>query len=228
MSHTADVSRLGKPVKTLFGWLIFRRISRPLSIAFARLGIPPTLITFAGLAFGLSAAVVFAGGTRRVMLVGAGLAAIAKILDACDGEVARMRHVETPTGYVVDGLTDRLRDTMLLIGCAAAARGAPDADAWSLAAIAVYLGFFYVSGASPAHWREAIDARDLDDKHAFRVTRSLRLGAGDTLVVALFVVAALERPLWLLMGAAIAGPLAIAFKTRRLLAAKPWEGRAPA
>lgn len=228
MAHAADIGRLGKPVKTLFGWLVFRRVSRPLSIAMARLGVAPLAITLTGLGTGVAGAVVFSGGTRSTMLVGASLAAAAKVLDACDGEVARMRHVETSTGYVVDGLTDRLRDTALLVGCAAAARPIPGADAWSIAAIASYLAFFYVSAASPAHWREAIDAQDVNDKHAFRVTRSLRLGAGDSLVVALAAAAILERPLWLLMFAALTGPLAIAFKTRRLLTAKPWEGRAPA
>lgn len=222
---TLDVGRIGKPVKTLFGWLLFRRISRPLSIAFAKMKVPPMALTMLGLGSGVAGAFVFSGGTRSMMLAGAGFAAIAKIFDACDGEVARLRHLDTSTGYVIDGLTDRLRDTALLIGCAAAARDIPGAQAWSMAALAAYLGFFYVSAASPSHWREAEGSRDVDEKHAFRVTRSLRLGAGDTLVVALAAVALVERPLWLLMTASVVGPAAIAFKTRRLLAGKPWERR---
>lgn len=223
MDRVSDVSRIGKPVKTLFGWLIFRRISRPLSIGFARMGVAPIALTMIGLASGVVGAVVYSQGTRSAMLLGAGLAAVAKVLDACDGEVARMRHVDTSTGYVIDGLTDRLRDTALLIGCAAAAREIPGASAWSIAALTSYLGFFYVSAASPSHWREATGPRDVNEKHAFRVTKSLRLGAGDTLVVALAVAAAVNRPLWLLIAAAVTGPAVIAFKVRRLLSGKPWE-----
>jgi hypothetical protein len=63
----------------------------------------------------------------------------------------------------------------------------------------------------------------VDEKHAFRVTRTLRLGAGDSLVVALAVAAIIAQPLWLIMAAALVGPPAIAFKVRRLLVARPWE-----
>lgn len=218
-----DVARIGKPVKTLFGWLIFRRISRPLSIALAKAGANPSAITAAGLASGLAGAVLFAGGTRGAMIGGAALAVLAKVLDASDGEVARMRNVDTPNGYVADGLCDRLRDTALLLGCAGAARHAASAPAWSLGAVCAYLGFFYVSAASPSHWREARDERDVDEKHAFRISRSLRLGAGDTLAVALCVAAVTGKPLWLLMTVTVGASAAAVFKTRNLFRSRPWE-----
>lgn len=220
-----DVERIGKPVKTLFGWLIFRRLSRPLSIVLARAGVSPSAITAAGLASGLAGAALFAGGTRTGMALGAAMAVLAKVLDASDGEVARMRHLDTPAGYVADGLCDRLRDTALLLGVAGAARQSGTAMAWSLAAVSAYLGFFYVSAAAPAHWREARDARDVDEKHAFRISPSLRLGAGDTLAVALCATAVLGKPLWLLMLVAVAASAATAFKTRALFRAKPWDAQ---
>lgn len=223
MRQPTDVTRIGKPVKTLFGWLIFRRLSRPLSIMLARAGASPSAITAAGLASGFVGAVLFASGTRTGMASGAAMAVLAKVLDASDGEVARMRHLDTPAGYVADGLCDRLRDTALLLGVAGAARHADSATVWSLAAVCAYLGFFYVSAAAPAHWREARDARDVDEKHAFRISPSLRLGAGDTLAVALCVTALLGEPLWLLIVVALAASAATAFKTRALFRSKPWE-----
>lgn len=223
-----DVSRIGKPVKTLFGWLIFRRISRPLSIMLARAGAAPSAITAAGLASGFAGAVLFAGGSRAAMLGGAALAVLAKVLDASDGEVARMRHLDTSNGYVADGLCDRLRDTALLLGVAGAARHAASAPAWSLGAVCAYLGFFYVSAAAPSHWREARDEHDVAEKHAFRISRSLRLGAGDTLAVSLCLAAVAGKPLWLLIAVTLAASAATVVKTRSLFRSKPWEPQAVA
>src|SRR5207244_1324616 len=101
--------------------------------------------------------------------------------------------------------------------------GHPSALFWLIGAMAVYLGFFYVSGAAPAHWREMKSQADIAQKHAFAVTDRVRLGAGDTLAVAVMAVAILGRPLWLLVAIAAVGPFAIAVKVRRMILERPWE-----
>jgi 4-diphosphocytidyl-2C-methyl-D-erythritol kinase len=53
MTVVLDRERARKPVKTLFGWLVYRRISMPLSLLVARTPVRPSHITAAGLAAGL-------------------------------------------------------------------------------------------------------------------------------------------------------------------------------
>jgi phosphatidylglycerophosphate synthase len=223
-----DRERARKPVKTLFGWLVYRRISMPLSLLVARTPVRPSHVTAAGLAAGLGGAALLATGRHGLLLAGALLVNAAKILDAMDGEVARAKHLDTAAGYVADGLCDRLRDTAIVVGLGLGAQraGAPAALEWTIAAIAGYLGFFYVSAAAPSHWREIRRPGDLAEKHAFRISKGIRLGAGDTLAMAVLVAAATNRPLWLVAAIALAAPVAIAAKVRRLFALRPWEAEA--
>lgn len=226
-SVTFDVDRAHKPVKTLFGWLIYRRISLPLSLLIARTRILPGHITATGLACGLIGATLLSLGRTVPLLCGAGLVSLAKILDAMDGEVARVRHLDTAAGYVADGLCDRLRDTAVIVGLGLGANmeGSHSALAWTLAAVAGYLGFFYISAAAPSHWREVRRPEDLEEKHAFVIGAGLRLGAGDTLAVAVLLAAVAERPLWLVVAIALTAPVVSAIKVKRLFDLRPWEAQ---
>jgi phosphatidylglycerophosphate synthase len=227
-THVIEADRARKPVRTLFGWLVYRRISMPLSLRLARTRLLPWHITAAGLALGLSGAVLLGTGRYELALAGALLVNVAKVLDAVDGEVARVKHLDSPAGYVADGLSDRLRDTAVIagLGVGAAQGGSDVALAWTLAAMAGYLLFFYVSAATPSHWREIRRKSDLDEKHAFRVTPAVRLGAGDTLAMGVLIAAAIDRPLWLVAAIAVLAPFAIAVKVRRLFTSRPWEEEA--
>ena len=227
MAATIDEARATKNVKTLFGWLLFRRISLPLSLRVARTRIRPSHITAFGLLVGLGGAALIGTGSRTLIIAGALLANAAKILDAMDGEVARAKFLDTPTGYVLDGLADRLRDTAVIVGCGVGAFNMPGAStatlAWTIGAVVGYLGFFYVSGAAPSHWREVRSATDLEEKHMFRVSARIRLGAGDSLAVLVLAAALAGRPLIVDIVIAAVGPLAIALKMRKLLALRPWD-----
>ncbi|HEX2050093.1 MAG TPA: CDP-alcohol phosphatidyltransferase family protein [Actinomycetota bacterium] len=219
-----DPARAHKAVKTLFGWLFLRRISMPLSLRLARTRVRPMQITMTGLACGLAGAGFLFAGSYGPAVAGAILVVVAKVLDAADGEVARAKHLDSPLGYVVDGLSDRLRDTAVIAGAGLGVHRVEGvALQWTLAAVSGYLFFFYVSGASPSHWREIRTEDDLDDKHMFRVAPSLRLGAGDTLVVSLVVAALVDRLEWWIGLVALAAPVAIVLKVRRLLVRRPWE-----
>ena len=229
-SRVIDAGRAAKPVKTLFGWLIYRRISMPLSLLAARTGVHPSAITAAGVACGIAGAALLATGQYGLGVAGALLANAAKVLDAMDGEVARAQHRETENGYVVDGMSDRLRDTLVIVGLGIGGSALyGDAAAWwTLAAVAGYLGFFYVSASAPSHWREVRTQADLEVKHSFRVSRHLRLGAGDTLAASTLLVALAGRPLWLVVVIALLAPAVIAIKVRRLFGLAPWAAQAPA
>ena len=223
-SRAVDAQRAAKPVKTLFGWLIYRRISMPMSLCAARMGIHPSAITGAGVACGIAGAALLATGRYTLGVAGALLVSAAKILDAMDGEVARAQHRETVNGYVVDGMSDRLRDTLVVIGLGVGgtALHGDVAAWWTVAAVAGYLGFFYVSASAPSHWREVQTRADLEVKHSFRVSKHVRLGAGDTLAASTLLVALAGRPLWLVVAIAVLAPVVIAIKVRRLFALAPW------
>jgi len=224
-SVSVDAGRAAKKVKTLFGWLLYRRISLPLSIRVARTRVRPSQLTAVGLASGLVGAGLIATGSTGWVIAGALLVNVAKILDAMDGEVARAKAMDTPTGYVLDGLSDRLRDTAVIVGCGVGALQSGDSGAlaWTIAAVVGYLGFFYVSAAAPSHWREVRSEADLDEKHMFRVRGNLRLGAGDTLALLVLLSALLSHTQWVVIAVTIVSPFAIAVKLRRLLAQRPWE-----
>lgn len=220
-----DAAHAAKPVKTLFGWLLFRRVSLPLSLLVARTRVKPSQITALGLGLGMTGGAALATGTRGGQIAAAVLVPVAKLLDAMDGEVARAKHLDTSAGYVIDGLCDRLRDSAVILGAGIGAyRGGSSAMLGvTLAAITGYLAFFYVSGAFPAHWREVRDERDLAEKHLFRVSKSIRLGAGDTMAVTVCITALAGRPEIFVVLLAVAAPLALALKVRSLFRARPWE-----
>jgi phosphatidylglycerophosphate synthase len=225
MASGVDAAHAQKKIKTLFGWLFFRRISLPLSLLVAKTPVRPWQISALGLGLGLAGAALLGYATYPALVAGGVLALIAKLLDAMDGEVARAKHVETSAGYVADGLCDRLRDTSIIIGMGIGAyrTDAPSALFWTIGAVAVFLGFSYVSGAFPSHWREHRSEAEIEQKHMLRVTQRIRLGAGDTLAVTTFAAAVGSVPLWPVVAIAVLGPVAITMKLRRLFAMRPWE-----
>ena len=220
-----DLNRMRKPIRTLFGSMVFRRISMPLSARLARTRVHPTTVTLMGLCFGLGGAALLATGARWLAVAGGLCAWVAKVLDAADGEIARAKHMDTPAGYVLDGLTDRLRDTALVAGCGigAARAGFAGAAWWTVAALAGFLYFFYISGMARSHWREARNDGDVDEKHVFRVSSSIRLGAGDTLAVAVMLAAVAGELEAVVIAVAVGAPVAIAIKLRSLVRRRPWE-----
>lgn len=223
-SARTTAARAEKSVKPLFGWLIYRRLSLPLSVRLARTRVMPWQITATGLALGLAAGGALGVGTYRWALAGALLANLGMLADAMDGEVARAKQVASRAGYVLDVLCDRLRDTAIIAGCGIGAHraGVGGAFEWTIAAIAAYLFFFYLSSVSPAHWREAQGTADLSVKHMIAWTR-VRVGIGDSVAVLVAVVAFAGRPILLVQAVALLTPLVMAMKVRHLVRLRPWD-----
>jgi len=94
-----------------------RRLSIPISHWLVRhTSLTPNQIT--GGVFGLSAlaALLFSWGRGLPVVIGALLTQFASILDGCDGEVARLRHMSTPYGAWLDAVLDRWADALLIGG----------------------------------------------------------------------------------------------------------------
>jgi phosphatidylglycerophosphate synthase len=98
---------LVKPTDGIFA-RINRKISIPISRQIIRLPITPNLVSLFTLGVGLVAGVFFARGGYWSMLTGAVLSVWASILDGCDGEVARLRLMETDFGCWLETVCDWL------------------------------------------------------------------------------------------------------------------------
>lgn len=97
--------------KTSDTW-VARTIDRRISLAITRRLVPwpltPNQITLAATAIGLAGAALLACGTYATQLAGAALVTLAIIVDGCDGEVARIKFMESEFGRRLDFFLDNV------------------------------------------------------------------------------------------------------------------------
>lgn len=114
-----------------------RRLSKPLSQVMARLGATPNQISLLSFMAALASALSFAAG---IPFWGGVMAQLSSILDGCDGEVARIRGLESRFGAYLDSLLDRYGDVAILLGMTATA----PASLWLPGLLAI-LGSYSIS-----------------------------------------------------------------------------------
>ncbi|GJL78539.1 MAG: hypothetical protein NPINA01_15280 [Nitrospinaceae bacterium] len=88
--------------------LITRSISRQLTRQIIKTPLTPNLITLISLAIGLGSAVCFLSGSYGMGVVGGGLLLLSTWIDCTDGEVARLKFLESPLGKQMDIICDNL------------------------------------------------------------------------------------------------------------------------
>jgi phosphatidylglycerophosphate synthase len=93
-----------------------RRISIPISRQLIKWPITPNMVSLFTLAVGLASSLLFAIGGYWYMLAGALLSLWASILDGCDGEVARLKLMESDFGCWLETACDYLYYLFLFIG----------------------------------------------------------------------------------------------------------------
>jgi phosphatidylglycerophosphate synthase len=105
-------------VKTTDGFYarMNRRISIPISRQLIKWPITPNMVSLFTLAVGLASSLLFATGGYWYMLAGALLSLLASILDGCDGEVARLKLMESDFGCWLETACDYLYYLFLFIG----------------------------------------------------------------------------------------------------------------
>lgn len=82
-------------------------VSRRLAAVLARLDVHPNAVSFAGIVFGLSAAVAYYHFAREgAALIGFGCMLVWHVLDGTDGQLARLSGKATTAGKVIDGFAD--------------------------------------------------------------------------------------------------------------------------
>ncbi len=101
--------------------LVARHLNRRLSIPLSRwlvkhTRVTPNEITLASFTLSAISALLLGWGPGLGSAVGGLLAQLASVVDGCDGEVARLRHMSTRYGAWLDAILDRLADALLIGG----------------------------------------------------------------------------------------------------------------
>jgi len=93
-----------------------RKCSRPLTKLFLKTPLTPNAITLLAMSIGLASAVAFAYGGNPAGIIGALLLQLSSVVDCCDGEVARIKHLESPFGDRLDVLADNVVHVAIVAG----------------------------------------------------------------------------------------------------------------
>jgi phosphatidylglycerophosphate synthase len=96
--------------------LLDRRLSWRLSYRLARTRVMPNHVTLANTALGFFCAAMLATTSYWTRLIGAALFLVSVTLDGVDGELARLRMVESEAGKKLDVLTDNIVHIAIFIG----------------------------------------------------------------------------------------------------------------
>ena len=149
-----------------------RRLSVPISARLTRTRITPTQITVISFLIALVGAACFAVGRHWTAVIGALLVQLSSVVDGCDGELARLRHLATARGGWLDTMLDRYADAAVVVGITVGyAAGHPGVLPW-LGGMATITGFLLASyttkeyalshGAPyPNDWLNRVKRRDL-------------------------------------------------------------------
>ena len=95
-----------------------RKCSRHLTKLFLKTPLTPNAITLLAMSIGLAAAAAFAYGGYAIGMLGALLFQLSSIVDCCDGEVARIKHLESHFGDRLDVLADNVVHVAIVVGIA--------------------------------------------------------------------------------------------------------------
>jgi phosphatidylglycerophosphate synthase len=114
-----------------------RKCSKWLTLGLLRTPLTPNGVTVLATLVGLLAAAAFAMGSYAAGVIGALLFQLSAILDCCDGEVARLKFLESPFGEQLDVALDNVVHIGLYAGMAwAASQSGWGAFAWLLGGLA--------------------------------------------------------------------------------------------
>ena len=149
-----------------------RRLSVPISALLARTSITPTQISVTSFLIALGGAAFFTLGRFWTGVVGAVLLQLASVVDGCDGEIARLRHLATARGAWLDTMLDRYADSAMVVALTLGyTAGHPGVLPW-LGGFAAITGFLLASYSTkefalrhdasyPNDWLARLKHRDL-------------------------------------------------------------------
>lgn len=91
-------------------------LSTPISVALAKTPITPNVLTLGGLLIGFAAGWCFADGSYLGSLIGGLLLVLTAVADCCDGDVARLKLMETDFGDTLDTTCDNIINVFVFTG----------------------------------------------------------------------------------------------------------------
>jgi phosphatidylglycerophosphate synthase len=103
------------------GWVdryLNRKVSPWLSRRLLRTPLTPNQVSLLALGIGLVAALSFTHGSWLSGVMGALLLQWSAVIDCCDGEVARLKFLESTTGYYLDIACDNVVHVAVFVGIA--------------------------------------------------------------------------------------------------------------
>jgi phosphatidylglycerophosphate synthase len=147
--------------------LVDRRLSWRLSYRLARTRVMPNHVTLANTALGFFCAAMLATTSYWMRLIGAALFLVSVTLDGVDGELARLRMVESEAGKKLDVTTDNIVHIAIFIGLMTGCYRSSHSSAYIylLAILLVGFGFCAISvnramnltGAQAHQWIGAVE-----------------------------------------------------------------------
>jgi phosphatidylglycerophosphate synthase len=205
-----DLARRTATGDSYLAALIDRRLSRPLTRLLVRTRATPSQITVASLLVGLAGALALATTSYAGRLGGVLLLIVSTVLDCVDGEVARARLEQSPSGAGLDLVGDYVVHlaTFAGLGIGLARQGLSPSSVWAasalflgvIAAMIVIHGLFIqpaLARGGDLHWFE-----DGDSLRGTPVARLVEKLASRDYTYVLLVLALAGRLEWFLPAAA--------------------------
>ena len=166
-----------------------RSVSRWLSRYLVRTLVTPNQISLISCMMSCVAAGLMAMSGYSALAAGGALAQLASIVDGCDGEIARLKHLQSQFGGWFDSVLDRYADAVLLLGLMWHEFSATGTNLAVLLGFAAIVGSFLNSYTADKY--DGLMAQRLQDAPCFRLGRDVR-------VFVIFLGALLNMPLIIL------------------------------
>jgi phosphatidylglycerophosphate synthase len=125
----------------LMARMVDRRLSWRLSLRLARTPVRPNQITVLNTALGFGCAALLASTSYWLRLCGALLFLLSITLDGVDGELARLRMLESPFGERLDVITDNVVHVAVFIGMAVGCYRLSSSSAYFYVLLILLAGF---------------------------------------------------------------------------------------
>ncbi len=95
---------------------IIRKISGFISGLLVKTPVTPNQVTITSLVIGIVAAVFFSHGAHTCTIIAGVFYFISTVFDQCDGEIARLKHMETEFGRKLDIIVDAITNAVIVVG----------------------------------------------------------------------------------------------------------------
>jgi 1L-myo-inositol 1-phosphate cytidylyltransferase / CDP-L-myo-inositol myo-inositolphosphotransferase len=135
---------LDKPTDGIISRRLHRRLSLPISGRLLHRAVTPNHLTAIAALFGAAAVWVASRGSYLYLLAGSSLFEVQSILDGCDGEIARMKHLQSRAGEWFDQVADDALNIAFLVAVGVALTHDGSRYAWRLAVVSLLSQAIYV------------------------------------------------------------------------------------